>query len=57
MNQVPLAFQCVNGYSDERGDYGDGRMGVRFVEEEKNKDCLVSCMQITWFYVVCRRKT
>ena len=27
MHHVPLAFQCIYGYSDERGENGDGKEG------------------------------
>ena len=33
MHHVLLAFQCINGCSDERGEMGMWRMGVRFLEE------------------------
>ena len=35
---VPLSFQCMYGWSDERGGNGDG-------EEEESLDCLASCMR------------
>ena len=42
----PLTLQCIYGRSDENGR---GR--------EESGDCLASCMQMTWFCVVSRRKT
>ena len=33
-----------------------GRRGMRFLEDEENGDCLASYMQMTWFYVVRRRR-
>ena len=36
----------MDGCSNER------RMGVRFLEEGREWDCLASCMQMTWFCMV-----
>ena len=33
------------------------RSRVRFRRRKKSGNCLASCMQMTWFYVVSRRKT
>ena len=36
---------------------GMGKRGVRFLEDEREWRCLASCMQMTWFCVVSRRRT
>ena len=36
---------------------GMGRRGVRFKRREEGVNCLASCMQMTCFCVVSRRKT
>ena len=33
MYHFPLVLQCIYGRSEERGENGDGRRGVRFKEE------------------------
>ena len=42
-----MAFQCLYVKAVKMGM---GRRG-------ESEDCLASCMQMTWFCVVCRKKT
>ena len=49
MYHFPLALQCIYERSNEGGENGDG-------EEGREWSRLASCMQITWFWVVSRRK-
>ena len=53
---VPLAVQCIYGWSDEGGEDGDVKRGVRFLEDGRG-DCLVCCMQMTEFYMLSWRRT
>ena len=52
-----------NGYMNggmKEVKVGMGRRGVSFLEDEREResgDCLASCMQMTWFCVVSRRRT
>ena len=49
MYHIPLAFQRIYGGINARSENRDG-------EEGESEDYLSSCMQMTWFYVVSRRK-
>ena len=57
MHHVPLALQCIYGRSAEGVENGDGEEGLDFRKREKNGDCLISCMQMTWFCVKIQKKT
>ena len=50
----PSVFNVIYEWSNERGEDGDGKRGVRMGE---SGDCRASCMQMTWFYVVSQRRT
>ena len=49
MHHIPLAFQCIYGYSDEESADGHGKEGSETPGGGKSGDYLVSCMQITLF--------
>ena len=51
---VPLALKCIYGRSGEGIENEDGE---EVSEISRRGDCLASCMQMTWFCVVGRRKT
>ena len=51
----PWLFNVYMDTSD-RGENGHREEG-REISEWKSRDCLASCMQITWFCMVSRRKT
>ena len=55
MYHVPLAVKCTYGWSDEGGEDGNGKEGSELHGE--SGDCLASCMQMTWVYVVSWRRT
>ena len=55
LNPVSLAFQYIYGCSDEGGENGED--GNEISRNGENGDYLVSCMQMTWFYVVSLKKT
>ena len=59
MYHAPLAVQCIHGWSNEGGKDGDGKEGGEIPGECKREEiaCLASYMQMTWFYVVSRRRT
>ena len=50
-------YLCIYGWSDEGGEDRDGKEGSEIIGGWESGDCLASCIQITWFYVVSRRKT
>ena len=54
-----MSHWLFNVYLDGVMKVGMGRRGVRFLEDgrEWSGDCLASCMQLTWFYVVSQRRT
>ena len=58
LHYVPMAFQCIYGCNDERGENGDGKEGSEvYVAGGENGEYLISCMEMTWFCVVSRRRT
>ena len=52
MYHVPLAFQCIRGCIDAGDEKEDGS------EISGRRECVASCMQMTWFCFVevCRRR-
>ena len=58
MYHVSLAVRGICGWSDEGGEDGDGNEEREISGGwERVGDWLVSCMQMTWFYVVSQRRT
>ena len=51
-DSVTLAVQCIYGWGD-RGGKEEGEIPGGW----DSVYCLASCVQITWFYVVIRRRT
>ena len=65
MHHVPLAFQCIYGCSDERGENGDGKEGRKWrLPGLLYADDLVQCDElkknlramVRWIVEVCRRR-
>ena len=58
MYRVPLIVQCIYRWSDEGGEDGDGKKRSEFHGGgERVEIAWASCMQMTWFYEVSRRRT
>ena len=54
---VPVALQNIYGCNDKRGENGDGNENEISGGGGDSGDYLALYMQMTWFCVVCRRKT
>ena len=54
MYYVPLAVQCIYGWSDEGGEDGDGK---EWSELPGGRERVKIAWQMTWFYVVNQRRT
>ena len=55
-----MSLWLFNVYMDavmKEVNKGMGRREVRFMEDGRSGDCLASCIQMTWFCMVSRKRT
>ena len=57
MYHIPWLFSVYSGTVMKEVKTEMARRGVRFRRRGESGNCLVSCMQMTWFCVVSRKKT